>query len=153
MKTKILTALSCLILITMAEGVFADNIISKNDQIILTTRNQESGPKVEWIPSEEQTSIALNAIHDFLRDKKYSGTQNEQREIILNQISNYRIQFIGILINGRKIIHCNFFPKQDRFEYAKDEYVFVFDGGTSYWRIDYDIENNMCLNFEVNGDA
>lgn len=150
MKTKILI---CLILTILSGGAFADKIISKNDQIILKEQKQEYGPIVEWIPSEPETSLAIESIYKFLKDETYSGPDNEQRKIILNQISDYKVQFVGIITNGRKIIHCNFFPKGEDFKYANKEYVFVFDGGTSFWRIDYDIENNACLNFEVNGKA
>ncbi len=145
---------SLLLVICLSGVVLANDVISKDHQIILKNTKHAYGPKTEWIPSEAQTAKALVAIKQFLiNENPYSGPFNDQRAIILNRLSDYRVQFIGILIDGQQMIHCNFFPKSGDFNYAKNAYVFVFDGGTSFWRIDCDITNNVCLNFEVNGEA
>jgi len=81
----------------------------------------------------------------------------EQIAEILKHRKQYRVQFLGLYRDGRKVIHCNFFPirfpeeKQDDAAYWKREIVEVMDGGFWYWRIDYDPQTGRSSNFLVNG--
>lgn len=143
-----------IILMTCASiSVCAADKISKENQTILENQNKTYGPKSHWVPSKAQTSMALEAIYKFLNKKMTPDWRNRQRKIIQDQLSSYHVQFVGIIIDGRKSIHCNFFPDEDSFKHDKDSYVYVLDGGASYWRINYDIEKNICFDFEVNGEA
>jgi len=143
-----------IIFITCTSFFFcADNVISEENQTILESQNKIYGPKSQWVPSKTQTCLALEAIYKFLNKELTPDWRNRQRKIIQDQLSSYHVQFVGIIIDGRKSIHCNFFPNEDSFKYDKNSYVFVLDGGASYWRINYDIEKNICFDFEVNGEA
>lgn len=136
---------------------FAEELIPDKNQVILTKESKYFSHKVEWIPTKKNTAKALNAIYEFLQNsdehKPYSEFAQNELKLILKRFPNYRVQFMGIVIAGKKIIHCNFFPINESFSYWKDSYVFVFDGGYSFWRVDYDINTSKCFNFESNGYA
>lgn len=151
MQKKIL--ISLMLVVNMFNGVLADNIISQENQIILKNKSEKYGPKIEWVPSQAQTAKALAAIYSFIKNNPYADKFNPEWKITIERMPYYRVQFLGIMVEGRKIIHCNFYPKNKGVNYFRNDYVFVYDGGTSFWRIDYDIEKDICLNFEVNGNG
>jgi hypothetical protein len=112
----------------------------------------------DWIPSQAQVDAAYKSAQTFLQkpivpEPYYVGQVAE----ILKHRKEYRVQFIGIHRNGRKVVHCNFFPirftgeKQDDAAYWKREIVEVMDGGFWYWRLNYDPQTGRSNNFLVNG--
>jgi hypothetical protein len=149
MVTRIL-----LIGIIMVSFVFAQEIILKENQVIL---------KTEWAPVEEQTDRALTTIVEYLNNIGENTDQvyliNSAKKI-LAEINQYCVQFTGINKDGKKIIHCNFFHIEDHWKHGspghpnwKESLVMVLDGGYWYWQIEYDIETKKCFNFRVNGEA
>ncbi|MCK9555099.1 hypothetical protein M0R36_04710 [bacterium] len=151
MNKKILVSL---VLFFISLNALAGQVIPREYQIILTDNSQSWGPKIEWIPTEPQTSLALKRIEQYLKtNNTFPSDFEEQKKTILKSLSKYSVQFVGIVVDGRKLIHCNFFPRSANLKDVRNTYVFVFDGGTSFWRIDYDIERDSCLNFEVNGEG
>ncbi len=66
------------------------------------------------------------------------------------------MQILGIEKNGKRLLHFNFFRAfiSDSFHKNwKETPVSVDDGGTDYWRMDYDPSTGKCLNFESNGEG
>ena len=74
---------------------------------------------------------------------------------ILKNLKNYNVQFIGYIKNGKRYIHCSFFPSLDIDDNKnwKKETVFVLDGGFWYWSIDYCVDDKKCYSFGSNGYA
>jgi hypothetical protein len=131
-------------------------IIPQENRTILNKTSEWFPHEITWIPDENQTDEALKEIFNFLHSppqeyKKYSETEIGK---IRDNLPNYKVQFIGITVDGQKRIHCNFFPASDDelFDW-KNSYIFVIDGGFSFWRIEYDLNTKKCLNFESNGYA
>ncbi|MEI8064505.1 MAG: hypothetical protein WCH84_10640 [Verrucomicrobiota bacterium] len=145
------TAFAALLGLLLVQGmVFAgvDTNIPETNRVILA-----SG---DWKPSEEDTQRALNAIQTFL-DKPTSTNAWELGEIkkILAHTKDYRVQFKGVLFDGRKLVFCNFFPvdRGEGFNYWKEHEVAVDDGGFAFWQIYFDPKTGECLKFMSNGDA
>ena len=109
--------------------------------------------KSTWLPTKEQINRSLNAIYKFL-DSPFNITAWQKSEIakIKENLSSYNVQFVGIELNGKKRIWCNFFPAKS-FKKWKKQVVMVLDGGFWYWQIQYDLESNSCVNFRSNGYA
>jgi hypothetical protein len=72
---------------------------------------------------------------------------------VRGRFSTYAVQFVGIRVDGRRALHCNFFPAHDDIDHDRKSYVYVLDGGADYWRINYDIEEGRCFDFDVNGES
>ncbi|MBU1693738.1 MAG: hypothetical protein KJ726_09005 [Verrucomicrobia bacterium] len=112
-----------------------------------------------WTPSPEETGRALQAAQAFLQNPegRNAWTQKQVGDILAHG-SVYRVQFIGLDEEGRRIIRCNFFPagregEPERFPDWKEQVVEVLDGGFWFWQIDYDVESGACRNLSVNGEA
>ncbi len=78
-------------------------------------------------------------------------TIGEIRKIVENY-DGYHLQYLGIVVSGKKRILCNFFPRSEGDRWLLEWWV-VEDGGFWYWTIQYDIEGDRCLGFESNGYA
>jgi len=146
---------------------FAGGMIASKNQVVLTAKPDKIVSAGFWIPTKRQTSGALRAIDKYLaklsRDKRAlaPGTTNqnasEPTESQINKIRKnlliYRVQFIGIIFEGRKVIYCNFFTfDHDKFAQWKNEYVDVSNGGTSFWQIDYNVKSKQCSNLTINNE-
>jgi len=128
-----------------------DTYIAQTNQVILLSGH--------WKPSSEETQKALAAIQTFL-NKASSTNLWTKREIrkIREHAKGYRVQFKGIVREGRKVIWCNFSPvprkdEKDDFQDWKQQEIEVSDGGFWHWRIDYDPSTGKCSNFSSNGYA
>lgn len=113
-----------------------------------------------WIPTPEETAPALAAARKFFEsDTIDTVCDKDTRAEITGRFSGYCVQFVGFIKNGKKKIHCNFFtPYSDKkrtktLALARETYILVNDGGSYFWRIDYDVESGKCEAFEVNGEA
>src|SRR5437764_11678880 len=75
-----------------------------------------------WTLTPEQTQKALSSIQSFLNqpDTTNSWKKAEIKKILANT-KRYRVQFVGVVHDGRKVIWCNFFPApnndEDEFKY------------------------------------
>jgi len=125
-------------------GIGAD--IAETNRVILTSGR--------WNPSVDEAQKALTAIQAFLETRNSTNDWDRSDiENILKHTKEYRVQFVGIIRDGKKLIWCNFFPKEDGFDYWKRQEVRVMDGGFWFWRIEYDPSTGKCLNFAINGYA
>ncbi len=77
---------------------------------------------------------------------------------IIDKLDNYRVQYLGVIVKGRKRILANYFfvrPGRagDRFSYWTRKWVWVLDGGSNYWRIQFDLGSRKFVEFRANGYA
>ena len=130
------------------------NFLNSKNIIILDASSYKDST---WIPTNKDLDNALKGVESFLQnpdidDEYYLASV---KKIILN-IQNYTAQFSGQYRNGKRIIWCNFFPKEDikeiDYDLNKVPYL-VNDGGFYHWKIIYDVQNNKVYNFIVNGEA
>ncbi len=107
-----------------------------------------------WTPSAQDVRKALVAIQAFLERPTSTNewTKGEIKKILAHS-KEYRVQFIGVVRDGKRLIWCNFFPLRDGFEYWKREEVRVMDGGFWFWQIEYEPSTGKCLDFISNGYA
>ncbi|MEP7015057.1 MAG: hypothetical protein ABI925_06435 [Verrucomicrobiota bacterium] len=69
---------------------------------------------------------------------KYVSAQIAQ---ILSHYGEYRRQYIGLVIDGKRHIYINSFRSSDATDYKK-QFIFVPDGGFWFWHIVYSKEDN-----------
>ena len=124
--------------------------IAPDNMVILTT---DYPCKSTWTPTDDDVQKALLKIYEFI-DNPSGANDLENKEIIKikNKFSSYKVQFVGVEINGEKRIWCNFFCS-DSFDYWKKNVVIVDDGGFCFWQIEYDYKTGKCINFISNGYA
>jgi hypothetical protein len=152
------------ITVVPVKPVLGDEIIESEHQAVLMKKPDKIVSAGFWIPTKQQTNEALRAVNRYLsklskvnKEAMPVTTQNRTAPTKL-QISKmhellwkYRVQYMGINFDNRKVIYCNFFM-YDRKKHAKwkDEYVDVSTGGSEYWQIDYDINSKQCTDLTIN---
>jgi hypothetical protein len=146
MKLILILLLALLILESRAVAGL-DSDIPQTNRVVLSSGR--------WKPSAEEAQKALAAIQKFL-EKPSSTNDWTKREIekIQEHAKEYRVQFVGIVRDGKRLIWCNFFPAAGAFgaDWKREE-VRVMDGGFWFWQIEYDPNTGKCLNFSSNGYA
>jgi hypothetical protein len=100
-----------------------------------------------WDPSGEQ----IQKLELLL--PKYVGNDAGQKLRIPGNVEYHR-QYIGIVVNGKRLIYGNFYPA-DFPDYLdeKSRPVVVCDGGPAFWGIVFDPEANLFLDLKVNGSV
>ncbi|MCE0498660.1 MAG: hypothetical protein LV481_12010 [Methylacidiphilales bacterium] len=106
-------------------------------------------------PKETLASIYPHYLNETAGDRARRIQDSEKfHEIpsILAAYGKYHLQFVGIMVKGKKHILCNFVLWQ-----GDDHGLSIYynpgvpDSGTSSWRIDYDVESGICSNFDTCG--
>src|SRR5262245_14543359 len=129
-------------------------------------------PSGYWTPSAvevQQLELGLRGFLERARDNPQVADQyaepNSPRGAavvyaiaeILTRFDRYRRQYIGIVDPfGAKRVLINCFPVPDSepsraSDGWRHQVVVVDDGGSSYWRIQYDIASGAYVGFDSNG--
>jgi len=135
------------------------------------------GPvKVEgfWTPSEEDVTVAERVFRELIQsaakdptllfadlaDASQNASQDalQHQQIELELMSKYYAaylrQYVGIIVDGRKLVLCNYadVPKVDpSMEYLYVEKYFVGDGTTHFLQSRFDLESKTCSNVAIIG--
>ena len=116
-------------------------------------------PQSTWTPSCEQLKSALTATHTFLKDPTGVSDRDKQEiQKILQNTKGYRVQAWGVVQDGKRRIHLNFFPAppasgEDHHSYWTKKQVMVCDGGFYYWEAEIDLATGQVVVFRSNGYA
>jgi len=100
-----------------------------------------------WTPTKDDVLAAENQIEAFLKKESKPHAANLWRKL-----PDYKRQYLGIVVNGHKRIFCNFYCRSHRIP-LDDKPVLVEDGGECFFRIQYDLNDKQCYDFNVNGYA
>jgi len=108
-----------------------------------------------WTTRREDIDRMDYAIKEHLKsiiaDQDIDSYEREKAKTVLEEFISYWRQYIGIIVKGQKRVFCNsgaFGPGD-----WKSQPVFAFDGGTAFWRIQYLLKENKCIDFNTNGEA
>jgi len=108
-----------------------------------------------WEPSEDDVSRAEKCIKQLLVSVQQDPDdyRKEHAAYILENLLQYRRQYVGRVVNGEKRIWCNAFFAEGSFPDWIDDPVYVIDGGHHYWEIEYVLPKDECISFHVHGEA
>ena len=67
-------------------------------------------------------------------------------------MDDYNRQYVGIILDGKKMVYANYFCDSLETEWSKD-FVFVLDGGDCYFQFKYDPDSAEFFDLQVNGSA
>jgi hypothetical protein len=117
-------------------------------------------PALEVGRSKPETVVDLPS-KDFDREQMVWGVTSAIREI-RDDFTDYRCQYLGIVVAGgarRVLVNCFRSPPEfdDRFpDDGHQTWVNPFamdDGGSDYWRIQYDVATCRFLEFDLNASG
>jgi hypothetical protein len=108
-------------------------------------------PKFEatWTPSRDIVP-EMEAGIDAVRSLRAGCCIRGQR---ITSLDGYYLQYVGIVVNDRKLIYVNAFwgsPSSDAWLTRPEMYC---DGGSGSWGVVYDPERRVFYELHVNGSA
>ena len=102
-----------------------------------------------WTPSENDILTLENGLISYLQsnpDRFYEATP------VWERLDEYNRQYVGIILDGKKIVYANYFCNRVEIDWRKD-FVFVMDGGDCFFQFKYDVEAAEFFDLQVNGMA
>lgn len=102
-----------------------------------------------WTPSETDIYAFEGGIRDFLIQT--ADPRFYQQPPVWDRLPEYKRQYFGVMIDGRRLLFANFFCINDP-NWTTD-LVVVLDGGECFWHVMYDPATGEYLNLQVNGEA
>jgi hypothetical protein len=102
-----------------------------------------------WTPSEQDVIAIEDGLIPYLE-------QNAERFYVRDipvweRLDDYNRQYIGILVDGRRIVYANYFC--DSVVDWEKEFVIVMDGGDCFFQFQYDLDTAEYFDLQVNGSA
>lgn len=170
-KTKLLSYAVCAIFL-VAFSVFAQReksaLLPSSEAKYVTEQCSRPSPDKfsdTWQPSKEEIKEMEAAFSQIKKLKArnccMTGEQIENPE-------DFYMQYVGIVIDGKKLIYINAFPEDSTMKYTQNDdstfsltksedwkksAVGVCDGGSSYWGVLYDPKAKRFFDLAVNGSA
>lgn len=106
------------------------------------SRKGPAGVEGTWTPTPDQIDAMWKALPDFL---------NRPPSVLQKPLDMYHRQYVGFLRGGRRFIYLNAFRWHEAWETTwKVRPIVVFDGGSGFFGVEYDVEGEKLLNFEYN---
>ena len=102
-----------------------------------------------WTPSENDVLALEDGLDAYLQnnpDRFYGGTP------VWESLDDYNRQYIGMVLDGKKIIYANYFCDSIETDWRKD-FVFIMDGGDCFFQFKYDVDSAEFFDLQVNGVA
>lgn len=108
-----------------------------------------------WEPSSDDVSSAEKCIRQLLASLQQDpgAYRKEDAAFILDNLEQYRRQYVGIVVDGEKRIWCNAFLDHDSFPNWERVPVDVDGGGNHYWQIEYVLPMDECIKFHIHGES
>jgi hypothetical protein len=103
-------------------------------------------PGGAWSPSAGQVTDARHQLEPYVKQVA------AERHLRLPEWSQYSFQYQGQVEKDTKVIFINAFCTAPP-EYARREFVVVFDGGTCFFQAKYAPEKKQFLQVIFNGEA
>jgi hypothetical protein len=100
-----------------------------------------------WVPDTQTISTMKEKIEPFVRAQtKTAGRQ-------LRAWNTYTFQYQGQEDRGKRLVFVNAFCINDSQWQLKKRMLTVSDGGTCFFNLKYDPENNIFFGLLINGEA
>ena len=141
---------------TLPKGDFAIFDESKGADLLFQGSRPSPKPYVTgyWKPEVKEIEELEEKLLEF-PEIKSSNSKYVQKFTTENDrppAGAYRRQYVGIIMNTKKLIYANFLPRDNSHEDI-NQVLMVFDGGASYWGIVYDPETKSFSDIEFNGES
>jgi len=111
-------------------------------------------PGERFTPTKQDIDKAEVALIKGLKKLNRYKPNQASTPVIHKNLRKYKRQYFGYIDkNGQRILLINCFWDEDLENHWLKERVQVFDGGSYYWNIQYNIDKNKLFDLYVNGYA
>lgn len=110
-----------------------------------------SGDAEYWSPAEADITTLESGLPAYLQENKSAFYMTET--LVWEQLNEYNRQYVGIVVDGRKIIYASYLCQNGSDTEWKKQFVFVADGGACYFQFKFDTSTGKFFDLQVNGEA
>jgi hypothetical protein len=100
-----------------------------------------------WTPSRDDVLAFEQRLGPYLQ-----GAAPQAGPGALKDLNEYRRQYVGILVNGQRVMFAIFFCNAYDTDW-QHEIVFVLDGGSCYFEVKYDVQTGAFYDLSIHGEA
>lgn len=101
-----------------------------------------------WTPAQESVFALEDGVAVFLQEN--SDRFYEQGTPVWERLDEYNRQYIGIVLDEKRIVYANFFCSSYDIDW-REEFVMVLDGGDCFFQFKYDVDSDTLFDLQVNG--
>ncbi len=132
--------------------------VETNQNWVIFTKEQAEEPIIEWslvkyddfwMPSEDHIVKLEEELPEYL---SRNSAQLHSQPPVWQRLEAYQRQYVGIERGGRKFIYGNYFCNGEGTDW-RQTWAFGIDGGDCYFRVEYDLEDEVFIMLEVNGES
>jgi hypothetical protein len=102
-----------------------------------------------WTPTMGDILDIEARLGDFLQQ---NADQFFLHPTVWEQLNEYHRQYVGLMVDGKRLIYGNFFCTDMGTDWTQD-WVVVLDGGDCFFQTTYDVESGTFIRLRVNGEA
>lgn len=111
-------------------------------------------PSELFTPALDEVLAAEAALPGFLARLVPERPPWDERPVFWSRLGEYDRQYFGRVRAGRRALIGSFFLHDDCFQPdPRSEVVVIFDGGHDVFRVVYDLEAGVFVEFTPNGEA
>jgi hypothetical protein len=101
-----------------------------------------------WTPSRDDVLAFEERLGPYLQGAAPPQTDPSP----LSDLDKYRRQYIGILVDGQRVIFANFFCDGYDTDW-QHKIVYPIDGGSCYFDVKYDVQAGEFYDLSIHGEA
>jgi hypothetical protein len=118
--------------------------------------------EVFWTPDANVVKKAEEELLGYLKERKSEALRKKDSivvfDLLIANIHHQRRQYVGVIVEGKQLLHINFFPPvsqngSDIYANWRKQYIVVDDGGSNFWRIDFNPSTRVFSRLIVNGES
>ncbi len=104
-----------------------------------------------WSPTETDIRPLEGRLPAYLQENKFAFYMTET--LIWERLDEYNRQYVGIVLEGRKVIYASYLCKNGEDTKWKEQFMFVANGGACYFKFKFDTSTGEFFDLQVNGEA
>ena len=104
-----------------------------------------------WSPTKADVRALESGLPAYLQENQSAFYMTDAP--IWEQLDGYNHQYIGIVLEGRKVIYASYLCQRGTDTEWKEQFIFVADGGACYFQFKYDASTGEFYDLQVNGEA
>lgn len=104
-----------------------------------------------WSPTEADIRALESGLPAYLQENKSAFYMTET--LIWERLDGYNRQYVGIVLEGRKVIYASYLCMNGADTQWKEQLIFVADGGACYFQFKFDTFTGEFFGLLVNGES
>jgi hypothetical protein len=104
-----------------------------------------------WSPTKADVRTLQSGLPAYLQENKSAFYMTDAS--VWDQLNEYNRQYVGIVLEGRKVIFASYLCKDGANTGWREDFVFVADGGACYFQFKFDTSTGEFYDLLVNGEA